>query len=51
MFELVITNGEEERSVYKAEKMLDVELERQRHIRSLAEGIAEVREVKEKAKK
>lgn len=51
MYELVITNGEVERSVFKAENMLDVELQRQRHIRSLAEGVAEVREVKEKKKK
>lgn len=51
MFELVIIKGEEERSVYIAENVLDVELQRQRHIRSLSEGIAEVREIKEKSKK
>ncbi len=51
MYELVVTVNGKERSVLKAENKLDVELERQRHIRSLTEGVAEVREVKQGAKK
>ncbi len=51
MFELVITTGDKERSVFKSENMLDVELQRQRHVRSLSEGVAEVREVKDDKKK
>ncbi|WP_187170539.1 hypothetical protein [Salidesulfovibrio onnuriiensis] len=51
MFELVIITKDRERVVYKAEKKLDVELERQRHVRSLGEGVAEIREVKAGKKK
>lgn len=50
MFELVIENNGKERVAYAAEDVRLVELMRQRHIRSLTEGEASVREGK-KAKK
>ncbi|WP_170283787.1 hypothetical protein [Pseudodesulfovibrio senegalensis] len=51
MYELVVIVNGRERPVFKAENRLDVELERQRHIRSLSEGVAEIREIKQGKKK
>lgn len=51
MFELVIKNGDVETPVFVAESAYDIELLRQRHIRSYGTGVAEVREIKEKKTK
>ncbi|MDC0336450.1 hypothetical protein OAN24_06125 [Pseudodesulfovibrio sp.] len=51
MFELVIENNDVEQIVYCAEDQRMVELRRQRHARSLAEGEASIREAKKRAKK
>ena len=47
---IVYPNGREE-SIFVAEKRLDAELRRQRHIRSLSPGVAEVRELADAPKK
>ncbi|BDQ33942.1 hypothetical protein [Pseudodesulfovibrio portus] len=53
MFELVIEDRGGEYVAFKAEKEREVELIRQRHVRSLTEGLASIREAKpaKKAKK
>jgi len=50
MFELVIETNGEERVVYTAEDARVVELMRQRHVRSLTEGEASIREAKDAKK-
>lgn len=53
MFELVIEDRGAEYVAFTAEKEREVELVRQRHVRSLTEGMAFIREAKpaKKAKK
>lgn len=53
MYELVIENNGVEYIAYTAEKEREVALVRQRHVRSLANGMATIREAKpaKKAKK
>lgn len=51
MYELVIDYNGEESVAFSAEKKREVDVVAQRHIRSLASGLAIVREVKEKEKK
>ena len=53
MFDLVIEHKGEEYIAFTAEKEREVELVRQRHVRSLTEGLAVIREAKpaKKAKK
>ena len=51
MFELVIENNGVEYVAFSAEREREVELIRQRHVRSLADGTAFIREAKETAKK
>lgn len=46
MFELVIESKGGEYVAFTAEKQREVELVRQRHIRSLTEGMATIREAK-----
>lgn len=48
MFELVIVNNEREEAIYTDADVRLVELMRQRHVRSLTEGEAIIREVKGK---
>jgi len=50
MYQLVIENNGVEYVAYSAEKKREVELVRQRHIRSLTRGDATIREVDEKKK-
>ncbi|MBG0791782.1 MAG: hypothetical protein H0S80_14925 [Desulfovibrionaceae bacterium] len=51
MFELVIEHKGSEYVAFTAEDEREVELVRQRHVRSLTEGMATIREVKAPAKK
>ena len=51
MFELVIENSGVEYVIFSAEMERDARLILQRHVRSLADGTATIREVKKKAKK
>lgn len=51
MFELVIENNGVEYIAFKAEKEREVELVRQRHVRSLTSGEAVIRTVKPTKKK
>ena len=53
MFELVIEDRGEEYIAFTAEKKRELELVLQRHVRSLTEGMASIREAKpaKKAKK
>lgn len=46
MFELVIENRGEEYVAFTAEKKREVELALQRHVRSLTDGLAYIREAK-----
>lgn len=51
MYEIVIKDKGKEVSVFTTEDKLEAELRRQRHIRSLSGGVAEVRVMKkDKAK-
>lgn len=51
MFELVIESNGVEYVSFTAEKMREVELARERHVRSLTEGTASIREAKKAKKK
>ncbi|WP_203529327.1 hypothetical protein [Pseudodesulfovibrio sp. JC047] len=50
MYELVIENNGVESVTFSAERKREVELAAQLHVRSLADGFAMVREVKDKEK-
>ncbi len=51
MFELVIETNGVEYVAFSTERLCEAELLRQRHMRSLADGSATIRETKKKAKK
>jgi len=51
MFELVVENNGVEYVAFSAERKREALLILQRHVRSLADGTATIREVKKKAKK
>jgi len=51
MYELVIDYNGDEYVAFSAEKKREVDLVAQRHVRSLASGLAVVREAKKKVKK
>jgi len=51
MFELVIENNGNEYVAFTADKMREVELVRERHVRSLTEGTASIREARSAKKK
>lgn len=46
MYKLVLVTGKHERMVMVADKLLDVKLAFERHVRSLAKGMMEIREDK-----
>jgi len=47
MYTLVLVTGKQEKLVMTADKRLDAELARERHVRSLAKGMMEIREDKD----
>ena len=51
MYKLVLVTGTHERLAMHSDKLLDVKLARERHVRSLAKGMMEIREEKEKPAK
>lgn len=48
MYELVIITESGEQVVFTSEDILEVELRKERHIRSMSEGVAEIREAGKK---
>jgi len=51
MYELIIDNNGVEHVACSGERKRELELMRQRHLRSLTDGTASIREVEEKTKK
>ncbi|MBI9080043.1 MAG: hypothetical protein JEY79_09930 [Pseudodesulfovibrio sp.] len=51
MYELIIDNNGVEYVAFSAEREREVELMRQRHLRSLTDGTAIIRKVEKKAEK
>jgi hypothetical protein len=46
VYKLVLVTGDKENLVMTSDKLLDVKLARERHVRSLAKGMMEIREEK-----